>query len=62
MADENVYSQNLSLDEIVFENRNKSYGAYDIRTQYPRLLTKSFIIGTIIILSSCFISFYLSYY
>ncbi|MDF2552929.1 MAG: energy transducer TonB [Chryseobacterium sp.] len=46
MADENVYSQNLSLDEIVFENRNKSYGAYDIRTQYPRLLTKSFIIGT----------------
>lgn len=46
MADENVYSQNLSLDEIVFENRNKSYGAYDIRSQYPRLLTKSFIIGT----------------
>jgi len=46
MADENVYSQNLSLDEIVFENRNKNYGAYDIRTQYPRLLTKSFIIGT----------------
>jgi protein TonB len=46
MADENVYSQNLTLDEIVFENRNKSYGAYDIRTQYPRLLTKSFIIGT----------------
>jgi protein TonB len=46
MADENGYSQNLSLDEIVFENRNKSYGAYDIRTQYPRLLTKSFIIGT----------------
>lgn len=46
MADENVYSQNLSLDEIVFENRNKTYGAYDIRTQYPRLLTKSFIIGT----------------
>jgi len=46
MADENLYSQNLSLDEIVFENRNKNYGAYDIRTQYPRLLTKSFIIGT----------------
>lgn len=46
MADENVYSQNLTLDEIVFENRNKEYGAYDIRNQYPRLLTKSFIIGT----------------
>ncbi|MCX8533752.1 energy transducer TonB [Chryseobacterium luquanense] len=46
MADENIYSQNLTLDEIVFENRNKEYGAYDIRHQYPRLLTKSFIIGT----------------
>lgn len=46
MADENLYSQNLTLDEIVFENRNKEYGAYDIRHQYPKLLTKSFIIGT----------------
>lgn len=46
MADENNYSQNLTLDEIVFENRNKQYGAYDIRHQYPRLLTKSFLIGT----------------
>ncbi|MEG1591117.1 energy transducer TonB [Chryseobacterium sp.] len=46
MADENIYNQNLTLDEIVFENRNKAYGAYDLRHQYPRLLTKSFIIGT----------------
>lgn len=46
MADENVYNQNLTLDEIVFENRNKEYGAYDIRHQYPKVLTRSFIIGT----------------
>lgn len=50
MADENVYNQNLTLDEIVFENRNKEYGAYDIRHQYPRLLTKSFILGTALFL------------
>ncbi|MEI7486689.1 MAG: energy transducer TonB [Chryseobacterium sp.] len=50
MADENVYSQNLTLDEIVFENRNKAYGAYDLRHQYPRLLTKSFIVGTALFL------------
>ncbi|MCS4303873.1 energy transducer TonB [Chryseobacterium pennae] len=50
MADENVYGQNLTLDEIVFENRNKEYGAYDLRHQYPRLLTKSFIVGTSIFL------------
>ncbi|MGH1519692.1 energy transducer TonB [Chryseobacterium sp. JK1] len=50
MADENVYGQNLTLDEIVFENRNKEYGAYDLRHQYPRLLTRSFIIGTALFL------------
>ena len=46
MADENSYNQNLTLDEIVFEHRNKEYGAYDLRRQYPRLLTRSFIVGT----------------
>lgn len=50
MADENAYNSNLTLDEIVFENRNKEYGAYDIRHQYSRILTKSFIIGTSIFL------------
>ena len=33
MADENVYNQNLTLDEIVFEKRNREYGAYDLRSQ-----------------------------
>lgn len=50
MADESTYNQNLSLDEIVFENRNKEYGAYDIRTAYRGLLTKSFLIGTLLFL------------
>ncbi|MCJ8153578.1 energy transducer TonB [Chryseobacterium sp. SSA4.19] len=50
MANENVYDPNLTLDEIVFENRNKEYGAYDLRHQYPRLLTKSFIVGTALFL------------
>lgn len=50
MANENVYDPNLTLDEIVFENRNKEYGAYDLRHQYPKLLTKSFIVGTALFL------------
>lgn len=39
---------NPTLDEIVFENRNKEYGAYDLRSNYKRLLTKSLIIGTVL--------------
>lgn len=51
MADENLkYDANLTLDEIVFEHRNKEYGAYDLRNTYPKMLTKSFLIGTAVFL------------
>lgn len=43
-----VQGENQTLDEIVFANRNKEYGAYDLRHIYPKLLTKSFLIGTIL--------------
>lgn len=45
MAKDNL-NYNPTLDEIVFEHRNKEYGAYDLRSTYSRLLTKSFLIGT----------------
>lgn len=50
MAEDNNYKSNPTLDEIVFENRNKAYGAYDLRTNYRSVLTKSFILGTILFL------------
>lgn len=46
MADERIYNDNLTMDEIVFENRNKEYGAYDLRTKYPKYLFRAFLIGT----------------
>ncbi|QOW10830.1 energy transducer TonB [Kaistella flava (ex Peng et al. 2021)] len=48
MADENTYNSTPSLDEIVFENRNKAYGAYDLRTTYRSMLTRAFILGTVL--------------
>lgn len=50
MENDPQYSQNTTLDEIVFENRNKEYGAYDLRHTYSRMLTKSFVIGTLLFL------------
>lgn len=50
MADENSYNNAPSLDEIVFENRNRAYGAFDLRSKYRSVLTKSFILGTILFL------------
>jgi periplasmic protein TonB len=41
-----------NMDEIVFEHRNKAYGAYDLRNAYQGVLTKSFLIGTAVFLVS----------
>lgn len=38
----------LSLDEIVFEGRNQAYGAYDLRMQSDRMLTKSLLVGVVL--------------
>ena len=50
MSDETIYKETPTLDEIVFQHRNKEYGAYDLRTKYPHILTKSFILGTLLFL------------
>lgn len=33
------------FDELIFENRNKQYGAYVLRTESDRILTKSLFVG-----------------
>jgi protein TonB len=40
-----------SLNEIIFENRNKAYGAYAIRKSYDEALVKSFTIAMIVVLA-----------
>ena len=47
MENENL-NYNPSLDEIVFEHRNKNYGAYDLRTSYKKILTRSLVFGTLL--------------
>ncbi|MEJ8803581.1 energy transducer TonB [Pontibacter sp. H249] len=37
-----------SLDDIVFEGRNKAYGAYSLRKLYNKHVTKAYIIATIL--------------
>lgn len=39
-----------SLDEIVFENRNKEYGAYDLRMRYKKNLNRSMFIAFVFLL------------
>ena len=45
MAEEQLKYTNF--EELVFENRNKAYGAYDLRRSYRGLLTKAFLIGVL---------------
>ena len=45
MAEEQL--KYTDFEELVFENRNKAYGAYDLRRIYGGLLTKAFLIGVL---------------
>ena len=45
MAEEQL--KYADFEELVFENRNKAYGAYDLRRSYRGLLTKAFVIGVL---------------
>lgn len=48
MDNEQAYNTSgTTMDDIVFQHRNKEYGAYDLRTAYRRLLTRSFVLGTV---------------
>ena len=40
--------QTATLDDIVFANRNKAYGAYALRKEYPKVVTRALIIGGIL--------------
>src|SRR5690625_3225628 len=39
-----------SLDDVVFEERNKEYGAYDLRKSEGSILTKALIAGLFLII------------
>lgn len=41
-------SSKSTLDEIVFANRNKEYGAYSLRKAYKGIATKATVLGTVI--------------
>lgn len=55
MAKEKKYNE--SFDDIVFENRNKEYGAYVLRTKYHRAVAISTFIGVIIIVAAIVIPY-----
>ena len=46
-----------SFDDIVFEGRNKEYGAYEIRKKYGRTMAMSMIIGIIIVFFAAYVPY-----
>ena len=43
------FKMNPDLDEIVFENRNKDYGAYQLRKKYNRTVIAALMVGIIVV-------------
>ncbi|MGI4875319.1 MAG: energy transducer TonB [Janthinobacterium lividum] len=52
---DNVQLANSSLNDIVFEGRNKAYGAYELRRIYGRHVMRALIIGATLLLLLVFI-------
>ncbi len=48
---QNLLAMNHSLDEIVFEGRNKAYGAYALRLNYAKNVRKAFVAGILLFLA-----------
>ena len=55
MAKEKIYFP--PLDDITFENRNKEYGAFELRKKYKRVMILSTLIGVFIISTAVIIPF-----
>jgi len=55
MANENIKAP--AFDDIVFENRNKEYGAYRLRKRYSRNVLISMLIGILILSTAVFIPY-----
>lgn len=52
MMMKNVFPDRLDLDEIVFQNRNKAYGAYALRHEANHLLAKAVFFGSALIVAA----------
>ncbi|WAC12345.1 energy transducer TonB [Dyadobacter pollutisoli] len=48
---QNLLAMEKSLNDIVFENRNKLYGAYDLRKNYGQTIQRSVLMGVTLFLS-----------
>ncbi len=60
MTNQEVFA--APMDEIVFEHRNKTYGAYILRKLYPKNVTKALIMAVIILLAGLAYPLASSYY
>lgn len=48
---EEVTTASLTLDDIVFENRNRAYGAYDLRASYESHLMRALVLAPLLLIT-----------
>ncbi len=61
MDNEKLQNKAVTLEEIVFENRNKEYGAYYLRKKYNKFVLISFIVAFIGISTAVAVPFIKAY-
>ncbi|MFC0185010.1 outer membrane transport energization protein TonB [Pseudarcicella hirudinis] len=53
-----VISSNATLDDIIFKDKNKAYGAYLLRSTYPRVITRSVLLGAFLFTGALALAFF----
>lgn len=43
-----ITAKDATLDDMVFATRNKAYGAYSLRKEYPSIVTRALLIGGVV--------------
>ncbi len=51
MSWKKVTTTSLTLDDIVFENRNRAYGAYDLRASYEGHLMRALVLAPLLLIT-----------
>ena len=54
----NPFLDRMEFDDIIFENRNKDYGAYPLRKKYNGIVVLSIILAGLIIITSVLIPYF----
>ena len=58
----NIINSNSTLDDIIFKDKNQKYGAFVLRNEYPKVITRALLAGVVAVSLFFALSFFYNKY